>query len=95
MLTDMGGAGNISAELRFGISVLLALVPALLAAVTGRPERLRQALVSVLGLAVAACGYLTGRVQLARGRRPEALTKGLNVDDVLRARAAVPAIDDA
>jgi glycosyltransferase involved in cell wall biosynthesis len=78
---DMGEAGNIRAELSFGVSVLLALGPALSAAVTGRPERLRQALVAAAGLAVAACGYLTGRVQLARGRRPEVLTTGLNAAD--------------
>ena len=40
-LVDMGEGGNIGAELRFGVGVLLALFPALLAAVTGRPERLR------------------------------------------------------
>ena len=48
-LADMGESGNIGAELRFGVGVLLALVPALLAAVTGRPERLLQALVAVVG----------------------------------------------
>ena len=54
---DMGDAGNIRAEVSFGVRVLLALVPGLLAAMTGRPQRLRQALVAVAGLAVAACGY--------------------------------------
>jgi glucosyl-dolichyl phosphate glucuronosyltransferase len=94
-LVDMGESGNIGAELRFGVGVLLALVPALLAAVTGRPERLRQALVAVAGLALAGSGYVTGRVQLARGRRPEILTTGLDVAEVRRARAAAPATDHA
>ena len=66
---DMGEAGNIRAELRFGAGVLLTLSPALLAAVTGRPERLRQALAAVLGLALGGCGFVAGRAQLARGRR--------------------------
>jgi hypothetical protein len=94
-LVDMSESGNIAAELRFGVGVLLALVPALLAAVTGRPERLLQALVAVAGVALAGCGYVTGRVQLARGRRPEILTTGLSELDIRRARAAVPATDSA
>jgi glycosyltransferase involved in cell wall biosynthesis len=91
---DMREAGNIRAELRFAVGALLALVPALLAAVMGQPERLRQALVGLVGLAVAALGYLAGRVQLARGRRPEALTTGLSVADARLARTAVTAADD-
>jgi GT2 family glycosyltransferase len=94
-LVDMGASGNIAAELRFGVSVLLALAPALVAAVTGRPERLRQALVAVVGLVLAGCGYVTGRVQLARGRRSEILTTGLSVAEVRPAGAAVHATDDA
>ena len=66
-LVDMSESGNIAAELRFGVGVLLALVPALLAAVTGRPERLLRALVAVAGVALAGCGYVTGRVQLCAG----------------------------
>ena len=85
-LVDMSESGNIAAELRFGVGVLLALVPALLAAVTGRPERLLRALVAVAGVVLAGCGYVTGRVQLARGRRPEILTTGLSEIDVRRAR---------
>ena len=92
---DMGESGNIGAELRFGVHVLLALVPALLAAVTVRPERLQQALVAMAGLALGGCGYVAGRVQLARGRPPEVLTTGLSVAEVRRARAVVPATDDA
>ena len=94
-LVDMGESGNIGAELRFGAGVLLALFPALIATLTGRPERLRQALVALAGLTLAACGYVIGRVQLARGRRPEVLTTGLNVAEVRPARVAVPALDDA
>jgi cellulose synthase/poly-beta-1,6-N-acetylglucosamine synthase-like glycosyltransferase len=94
-LVDMGESGNIVAELRFGVGVLLALVPALLAAVAGRRERARQALAALAGLVLAGCGYITGRVQLARGRRPEILTTGLSVAEVRRVRAAVPATDDA
>jgi hypothetical protein len=95
VLADMGEAGNMGADLRYGVGVLLALVPALLAAVTGRPERLRQALAAVVGLVLAGCGYVVGRVQLARGRRSEELTTGLCTAEVRRARAAVPATDDA
>ena len=69
-LADMGEGGNIGAELRFAVRVLLAFVPALLATVTGRPQRLRQAVAALAGLALAASGYLAGRVQLARGRHP-------------------------
>jgi GT2 family glycosyltransferase len=92
---DMGEAGNIRAELSFGARVLLALVPALLAAVKGHPERLVQALVGLVGLAVATCGYLAGRVQLARGRRPEILTTGLSLAEAPPARTAVTAAEDA
>jgi len=92
---DMGEAGNIRAELRFGVSVLLGLQPALLAALRGRPERLVRTLVAAVGLALAGCGYVVGRVQLARGGRAEMLTTGLSPADVERARAAVPAADDA
>lgn len=90
-LADMGEGGNIGAELRFAVGVLRALVPALLAAVSGRPQRLRQASVAVVGLAVAGCGYVAGRVQFARGRRPEVLTTGLGVAEVHQSRAAVAA----
>lgn len=92
---DLGEAGNIGAELRFGVSVLLGLGPALIAAMSGRPERLLQALVAVVGLALAGCGYVAGRVQLARGHRAEVLTTGLSAADVASARVAVPAADDA
>jgi glucosyl-dolichyl phosphate glucuronosyltransferase len=91
---NMGQAGNIRAELRFGVGVVLAVFPALLAAVTGRPEQLRQAVVAVIGLALAGCGYIAGRVQLTEQRRPEILTTGLSAADVQRARATVPS-DDA
>ncbi len=94
-LADMGDSGNIGAELRFGAGVLLRIAPALLAAVTGRPERLRQALIALVGLALAGCGYVAGRVQFARGHRPEVLTTGLSAAQVRRALAGVPATDDA
>jgi GT2 family glycosyltransferase len=94
-LADMGEGGNIGAELRFGVRVLLAVVPALFATVTGRPERLAQALAALVGLALAGCGYIAGTVQLARGRRPEVLTTGLSEAEVRRVRAAVPATDGA
>jgi hypothetical protein len=92
---EMGGAGNIGAELHFAVSVLLTLLPALLAAVTGHPERLRQAVVAVIGLALAGCGYVAGRVDVARHGRPENLTSGLNPTDVERAQAGIWAADDA
>jgi glycosyltransferase involved in cell wall biosynthesis len=92
---DMGEAGNIGAELRFGVSTLLGLGPALVAAVTGQPERLRQALVAVAGVALAGCGHVAGRVQLARGRRPEVLTTGLSLAEMHRAGLSVPSTDDA
>lgn len=92
---DMGEAGNIGAELRFGVSVLLGLGPALVAPLSGRPERLVQALVAVVGVVLAGCGYVAGRAQLARGRRAEILTTGLSEADVERARDRVPAGEDA
>ncbi|MCV7102987.1 glycosyltransferase [Mycobacterium palustre] len=92
---DMGEAGNIGAELRFSASVLSRVGPALMAALIGRPERLVQALVAVVGVALAGCGYVVGRVQLARGRRAKVLTTGLTPADVEGALAAVPAGDDA
>ncbi|BBX46131.1 hypothetical protein GCM10009641_79930 [Mycobacterium cookii] len=92
---DMGEAGNIGAELRFAFRVLLGPAPALVAAVTGHPERLGQALVAVLGVVMAGCGYIAGRMQLARGRRAEVLTTGLSAAEVRQARAAVRAVDDA
>jgi glucosyl-dolichyl phosphate glucuronosyltransferase len=92
---DMGEAGNIGAELRFGVRVLLRVGPALVAALSGRPERLVQALVAVVGLVLAGSGYVAGRAQLARGRRAEILTTGLSAVDVERARVAVPVGDDA
>jgi glucosyl-dolichyl phosphate glucuronosyltransferase len=91
---EMGEAGNIRAELRFGVSVLLGLGPALLAALSGRPERLVQALVAVVGLVLAGCGFVVGRAQLARGRRAEILTTGLSALDIERARRR-PGRDDA
>ncbi len=86
---DMGQAGNIGAELRFVVSVLLGLGPAVLAALCGRPERLAQVLVAVVGVVLAAGGYVVGRIQLARGRRAEVLTTGLSAADIEQARAAV------
>ena len=61
----------------------------------GRPEQLRQALAAVLGLALGGCGFVAGRVQLARGRRPEVLTTGLSEAETRSARAAASAIDNA
>jgi GT2 family glycosyltransferase len=85
---DMGERGNISAELRFGAGVLLTLINALLAAVIGRPKQLRQAFAAVVGLTLGGCGFAAGRVQLARGRRPEVLTTGLSVAETRLYRAA-------
>jgi hypothetical protein len=91
----MGEAGNIGAELRFCVSVLLGLGPALVAALSGQPERLVQALVAVVGVVLAACGHVAGRAQLARGRRADVLTTGLSAADVERVRLAAPVGDDA
>jgi O-antigen/teichoic acid export membrane protein/glycosyltransferase involved in cell wall biosynthesis len=92
---DMGEAGNIGAELRFGVRVVVGLGPALVAPLGGRPERLLQALVAVIGVVLAGCGYVAGRAQLARGRRAEILTTGLSEADLERARDRVPAGDHA
>jgi GT2 family glycosyltransferase len=92
---DMGSAGNIGAELRFCLSVLLGWGPAMVAALSGRPERLVQALVAVVGVAIAGCGHVIGRAQLARGRRATVLTTGLSAADIQRAHTAVPVGDDA
>jgi glucosyl-dolichyl phosphate glucuronosyltransferase len=74
---DMGDAGNIGAELRFGFGILAALVPALFLALTGHPQRLAQAGVAAAGLTLAAAGHVVGRFELAVGRRAPAATKGL------------------
>jgi glucosyl-dolichyl phosphate glucuronosyltransferase len=84
---DMGEGSSIRAELRFGAGVLLTLVHALLAAVTGRPRQMRQALAAVVGLALGGCGFVAGRVRLALGHRPEVLTTGLSVEDTSMVRA--------
>jgi glycosyltransferase involved in cell wall biosynthesis len=94
-VADMGEGGNIRAELRFGAGVLLTLMRALLAAMTGRPQQLRQALAAVVGLVLGGCGFAAGRVQLAWGRRAEVLTTGLSVADTSPAGVASLAIDDA
>ncbi len=94
-VADMGEGGNIRAELHFGAGVLLTLVRALFAAVTGRPKQLRQALAAALGLALGGCGFVTGRVHFAMGRRAEVLTTGLSLDDIRRAHAPSLVIDDA
>jgi len=91
----MGDAGNIRAELGFVLSVLLGFGPALVAALSGRPARLAQALVALAAVALAGCGFVAGRVQLALGRRPEILTTGLSAADIERVRSAVPVGDDA
>lgn len=93
--TELGNAGNIGPDLRFGIGVMLAIFPALLDALTGRRTRLIQSLFAVAGLALGGLGYAVGRAQVALGRPPERLTTGLNPTDVERARAGVWAADDA
>lgn len=93
--TDLGKAGSIGPDLRFGIGVMLAIFPALLDALTGRRERLIQSLFAVAGLALGGLGYAVGSVQVALGRPPERLTAGLNPTDVERARMGVWAPDDA
>jgi GT2 family glycosyltransferase len=77
---DLGAAGNLGAELRFGFGVLLALVPALFSALTGRTGPLMRAVVAVIGLALAASGHLVGRAELALGRHRPVLTTGLPRD---------------
>lgn len=92
---ELGKAGNIGPELRFGIGVLLAVGPALLGALTGRREQLIQSLFAVVGLALGGWGYAVGRVQVALGRRPKGPATGLDPTDVERARMGVWAADDA
>ena len=91
----MGEAGNIRAELSFGVGVLPTLIRGLLAAVIGRPEQLRQSIAAVLGLALGGCGLVAGSLQLARGRHPEVLTIGLSVAEPRPSRAVYSVIDDA
>ena len=90
----MGKAGNIGADLRFGIGVLTAIGTALLAGLTGRREPITQSVFALVGLVLAGCGFAVGRVELALGRRPKNLTTGLSPADVQRALATVPP-DDA
>lgn len=86
---DMGEAGNIGAEIRFGVDVLVALVPAAFAALRGRPSRFAQAVVAVAGLLLAALGHLAGRVQLRLGRRAPVRTAGLTAADLRRVDGGV------
>jgi glucosyl-dolichyl phosphate glucuronosyltransferase len=92
---DMGEAGNIGAELRFCVGVLLGLAPALVALLSGRPEQLVQVLVAMVAVALAGSGFVAGRVQRALGRHPVILTTGLSEADVRAAPCDVPAADSA
>jgi len=92
---ELGEGGNLSAELRFVVGVMLALFPALRAAMSGKPERLRQAVVAVAGVGLAGAGHLAGRVRLARNGLPQNPTPGLTAADVERARASSGVPDDA
>jgi glycosyltransferase involved in cell wall biosynthesis len=95
MFADLSPASSVAADLRFGLGVLWAVFPASLAALTGRREPLIHALVGLVGLVLAGCGLLVGRVQYALGRREKLLTTGLDPTDVARARTGVWAADDA
>jgi glycosyltransferase involved in cell wall biosynthesis len=87
LFADMGQAGDMRAELRFVIGVLLTIPPALLAALAGRRTQLVQAVVALVGLVLAGAGLIVAKVKFAMGRREVYLTKGLDPADVERLRA--------
>jgi len=71
---DMEAAGNIMAEIRFGLRSLFISAPRYVAHL--RPAGFMKGGAVVVGLALAAAGHLSGRVQLALGTATPSLTHG-------------------
>jgi GT2 family glycosyltransferase len=76
-LADMGYAGNLSAELRFGRLMVAAVARDVARGARGDTDAVAQAAAIVAGLGVAGIGHLRGSLDLRGGRLPESLTVGL------------------
>jgi len=76
--TDMGDAGNITAELQFARQMAASVARELLRGVRGDVDAVRRAGAIVAGLGVAGLGHLRGRLELRTGRLPVSLTTGLD-----------------
>ncbi len=75
--SDMGEAGNITAELAFARQMVGSVVRKLLRGLRGDTDALRQAAAIVAGLGTAGIGHLRGKVELRLGCLPASLTTGL------------------
>ena len=73
---DMAEAGNASADIAFGRTILLTAVPGYL--LSSEERRPLSAVASVAGLMLAGLGHLVGRVHLGLGLTEPAATKGLD-----------------
>jgi GT2 family glycosyltransferase len=76
--SDMGAAGNITAELAFARQMAGSVARKLLRGLRGDTDALRQAAAIVAGLGAAGVGHLRGKVELRLGRLPVSLTTGLD-----------------
>jgi glucosyl-dolichyl phosphate glucuronosyltransferase len=74
---DMGSTSNLHAELAFARRATLRLVQRLASGLHGDVPALGQAGAMVVGLALSGLGYARGRIDLALGRTPQSLTRGL------------------
>jgi glycosyltransferase involved in cell wall biosynthesis len=72
---DMADAGSLMAESVFAAKTIGLAVPKYLA--TGTKHGLLRALVALAGIALAAAGHLTGRIELALGKTDMSPTLGL------------------
>jgi len=84
---DMGEAGNLGAELRFGMRVLGNTGRGLVALLRGNRARFLQTQAAAAGLAFAVCGHVVGRIEHAFGRRTPVLTEGLRAQLVSAERS--------
>jgi GT2 family glycosyltransferase len=78
---DMGHAGNLSAELTFARSMGTAVARRCGRVSRGDIAALQQVIAILIGLGLAGLGHVRGRIDLAAGRSPESLTRGLNWAD--------------
>lgn len=78
---DLGHAGNLGAELAFARRMAGSVLRRLGRGLRGDRGAVAQAGAIVAGLGLAAVGHVAGRIDLARGRTPESLTKGLRPSD--------------
>ncbi len=77
---DMEHAGNISAELAFAREMAGRVAQRLRRGLRGDFPAVAQAGAIVAGLGLAGLGHVRGRIDLALGKAPVSLTRGLNPD---------------